>query len=894
MKKGTVFLWLFTLVLSSFSPITAYAVASGAAGSDAAVIRVLDEAPVYSEDDASRELGKVASGAVFRAKEVKDGRVYIQWDNGWTYLNEGEVAFTDGVHRDEIFSDESETAGTFAVVEGSDVRTADGDVLAYLPEGAEYAYIGHDEIRYEILLGNRIGYVDASRVKETSSAGDESRAREAEEADEAEERTGTFDGRSESRSAETTAAREEQGERDEPIRSAVESERSIHGNTPFSVQAVETLEFGTYFQVTEDGLTVYDNSSGKLVPVGTLVKGQSYPRLRDYGNWHEISFGNRKGYVWKASTVPSDGKSIRNLNQGDTPGSRTFTAKQNLTVYDNTSGTLEPFATIGKGQQHPIVSDYGNWYRVDVSGRIGYVHKSGVTVNFQTGDRYFQVTEDGLTVYDNSSGKLVPVGTLVKGQSYPRLRDYGNWHEISFGNRKGYVWKASTVPSDGKSIRNLNQGDTPGSRTFTAKQNLTVYDNTSGTLEPFATIGKGQQHPIVSDYGNWYRVDVSGRIGYVHKGGVEVGFTKSDQYFQVTVDNLTVYDNSTGNLKPVGTLVKGEIYPRVRDYGNWHEIKFGNWYGYVWKEGTQPSDGQGIRNLNRIYKNFAGGFETLKDVTVYDNTHPSGELIPFATIREGEIYPYVSTYGQNWFRVDVSGRIGYVRSRDVTRHRIVYTPYNYTLEQMLDIQMRVNPQTDLYGGGWKKAKREDVRRYLDPNNHDMFQHLVLSKSVGAPETVLNKVLEGKGILSGKGKSFIEAGKKHGVNEIYLIAHALHETGNGRSTLATGVKYNGKTVYNMYGIGARDSCPVSCGAKKAYEEGWDTPEKAIVEGAAWIARGYINSGQDTLYKMRWNPSNPGTHQYATDIGWAVKQVSRIKNLYEQLPAFPLLFDIPKYK
>src|SRR5690606_2763461 len=111
--------------------------ASGAAGSDAAVIRVLDDAPVYSEDDASRELGKVASGAVFMAKEVKDGRVYIQWDNGWAYLNEGEVAFTDGVHRDEIFSDESETAGTFAVVEGSDVRTADGDVLAYLPEGAE-------------------------------------------------------------------------------------------------------------------------------------------------------------------------------------------------------------------------------------------------------------------------------------------------------------------------------------------------------------------------------------------------------------------------------------------------------------------------------------------------------------------------------------------------------------------------------------------------------------------------------------------------------------------------------------------------------------------------------------------------------------------------------------
>ncbi|MCL6615621.1 MAG: glucosaminidase domain-containing protein, partial [Anoxybacillus ayderensis] len=138
----------------------------------------------------------------------------------------------------------------------------------------------------------------------------------------------------------------------------------------------------------------------------------------------------------------------------------------------------------------------------------------------------------------------------------------------------------------------------------------------------------------------------------------------------------------------------------------------------------------------------------------------------------------------------------------------------------------------------------------------------------------------------------------------LISHALLETGNGTSALATGVvvsQVDGqpvepKTVYNMYGIAAYDSCPITCGAEYAYKQGWFTPEAAIIGGAQYIASKYINNPtykQDTLYKMRWNPDNPGTHQYATDIGWAVKQVTNIKRLYDLLDRYTLIFDIPVY-
>lgn len=220
-------------------------------------------------------------------------------------------------------------------------------------------------------------------------------------------------------------------------------------------------------------------------------------------------------------------------------------------------------------------------------------------------------------------------------------------------------------------------------------------------------------------------------------------------------------------------------------------------------------------------------------------------------------------------------------------------------------------------GAWRNAKPSDVEPFLNPNNLDQFQHLVLSGSAGVTEAELRNVLSGKGTLDRTEKSFIEASKSFNINEAYLVAHTLLETGHGTSELAKGVEVgknkNGtlvlvtssnrssltdiKKVYNMFGIAAYDNSAVSGGATKAYQEGWTTPAKAIVGGAQWISLNYVNHPtykQNTLYKMKWNPSSPGTHQYATDMGWVDKQLPTIKKVYESLPNAILRFEIPKYK
>ncbi|WP_078555853.1 N-acetylglucosaminidase [Bacillus alkalicellulosilyticus] len=217
---------------------------------------------------------------------------------------------------------------------------------------------------------------------------------------------------------------------------------------------------------------------------------------------------------------------------------------------------------------------------------------------------------------------------------------------------------------------------------------------------------------------------------------------------------------------------------------------------------------------------------------------------------------------------------------------------------------------------WRNAKESDVIPFLDPNRNDKFQHLNLSTSVGVPASELNKVLNNKGVLHGRGQAFINAARDHSVNEIYLIAHALLETGHGREQLATGVEVgrnssgnlelvtssnrsrltNIRTTHNMYGIGAVDGDAHRAGAFYAYNQGWFTPDAAIIGGARFIGQSYIHNrfNQNTLYKMRWNPASPGWPQYATDMEWATKQISTIKNLYNQLDNPVLHFDIPVYR
>ena len=217
----------------------------------------------------------------------------------------------------------------------------------------------------------------------------------------------------------------------------------------------------------------------------------------------------------------------------------------------------------------------------------------------------------------------------------------------------------------------------------------------------------------------------------------------------------------------------------------------------------------------------------------------------------------------------------------------------YTLSQALNAQMRWNPQVS-NGYSWYSASSTQTRNAMNTStiqnsSVQRYQMLNLGKHQGISPSKLNQILRGKGKLSGQGQAFYDGSKKYNVNEIYLIAHAILETGNGSSYFASGAS----GYYNMFGIGAFDSNPNNA-VNFARNQGWNTPSKAIVGGAKFVRQNYIAVGQNTLYRMRWNPKRPATHQYATDINWCKHQATTIYNIYKKIGSKGMYYIYDRYK
>ncbi|PTE75187.1 glucosaminidase domain-containing protein, partial [Staphylococcus gallinarum] len=248
-----------------------------------------------------------------------------------------------------------------------------------------------------------------------------------------------------------------------------------------------------------------------------------------------------------------------------------------------------------------------------------------------------------------------------------------------------------------------------------------------------------------------------------------------------------------------------------------------------------------------------------------------------------DVFEQQTINGITWYHGKLSnGKTVWIKASDLRKELVKYYATGLTLDQAVALQKGLNtkPQIQRVPGKWEDATSAEIKSAMDSNKlvkdaTQKYQFLRLDKAQNINATDLNKLLVGKGILEGQGAAFSQAAKENNINEVYLISHALLETGNGTSTLANGGNVvNNKVVtnqptkyYNMFGIGAVDHDAVKQGFITAKNNGWDSVKKAIVGGAQFIASSYINQGQNTLYKMRWNPDNPGVHQYATDVAWA---------------------------
>lgn len=534
------------------------------------------------------------------------------------------------------------------------------------------------------------------------------------------------------------------------------------------------------------------------------------------------------------------------------------------------------------------------WYQANVYingvATTGYINKNDVDNIVTTQTKKSGIAAKKPTnIYANptTSGKVIKTykqGTLLYYKTYSSSWYLANVY-INGKATTGYIYKNDVdnlVPTQQKV-----QG-------ITLKSPTNIYNKPSTSEKVIKTYQQGTLLYYKTYSSGWYQANVyingKATTGYIYKNDVDNLVPTQEKVQGLALKSPTnVYNKPSRNGQVLKSYKKDSFLYLKTFTSGWYQV---NVYingkattGYIHVDDISLdrvviSKYQNDLTLSEMVENQASK-KPMTDLYRNKNAFVSKDYIKKLSTTKGQV---TGTTSLN------------VREGPGTNYWIYGT---LTSGDTVTIVSTQGAWYEITFDTWRYAKPDDIKKYIDPNLYkpktpEYFQFLLLDKPAGLSATEVNsKILNNKGALTGTGSAFVNAAKKYSINEIYLISHSLLETGNGSSSLARGTVVNGKTVYNVFGYGAYDSCPVDCGAQFAYDQGWFTIEKAIEGAAKLIGEGYIHNGQNTLYKMRWYPPKP-YHQYATDIGWAVKQTTNISRLYDLLDNYTLFFDVPEYK
>lgn len=244
--------------------------------------------------------------------------------------------------------------------------------------------------------------------------------------------------------------------------------------------------------------------------------------------------------------------------------------------------------------------------------------------------------------------------------------------------------------------------------------------------------------------------------------------------------------------------------------------------------------------------------------------------------------------------------------------------------------------------GYACASSGIIQYYMDPRNFldsdkKMFQFLESSYNNNYKIEVVQSIIknsfmkgnvtfnkDGKDVTMSYAQIIMDAASKSQMSPYAIAIKILQEvgsngsnsvTGNYTFTYTDGNQYSG--YYNFFNYGAYDTGnAVTNGLIYAKDRGWDTPYKAIIEGAQKYGADYNAKGQNTIYFTKWDvvgtkilkpgqtqtvtASNTSSnqlfrHQYMTNVQDPNSQSSRLYNTYSNNDILDeaLNFVIPVY-
>ena len=220
-------------------------------------------------------------------------------------------------------------------------------------------------------------------------------------------------------------------------------------------------------------------------------------------------------------------------------------SKLNLRQKASTSSKI--LARLSGGTRVTVLGESGNWYHVDYNGTLGYLSRDYVRVtgeaptaaptNEPTAEptpepapEPTQAPETGRTGVVNISGSKLNLrqkastsskilARLSGGTRVTVLGESGGWYHVNYSGTLGYLSKAY--------VRVTGDANPTATQAPEASREATIQIENGGTLhlrkgpgtdtESLGYVQDGDKAVILGESGEWYRVRVDGKEGYLKK-----------------------------------------------------------------------------------------------------------------------------------------------------------------------------------------------------------------------------------------------------------------------------------------------------------------------------------------------------------------------------------------
>ena len=518
-----------------------------------------------------------------------------------------------------------------------------------------------------------------------------------------------------------------------------------------------------------------------------------------------------------------------------------------LNVRSGPSTSYTVVTTVKKNDKVNILQSSNGWYKIETSsGKQGWVSSSYISAsnsntnnstNNNTQSNIAIVNTDGLNFRNGAGTSYSIIKVLNKGEKVEVISESNGWSKVKHDSRLGYV--ASQYIDKATTNYTIKEVNTDG---------LNVRTGPSTSYATIGKLNKGTRVEVISESAGWSKINYNNKTAYVSSGYLKAVSTSTpdtkpedttQQYKEIKVvntDGLNVRKGPSTSYESIGKIDKGTSVEVISESDGWSKINYKNTTAYV-----------ATRYLDKISSN-----EQVPPVVGGEST----ENVSGATIYYKALNYTLQNHVDAQYKKALEG--GNVISSSISR-----------MSEELTTSM---PQSRAF----VTPSKADLEYYLNPKNFTnsdkgMMQFLRLDTYKGGiTESELNSYLNSLPKVNGKntvfynqGKAFINAAQKYDIDLVYLVSHAMWETGYGKSVLAQGqtiTSYKGKpldkpvTVYNFFGIGAIDKSANVSGAEASYSNGWTSIEKTIEGSAKWISANYIKSSkynQNTIYKMKFN-------------------------------------------